>query len=69
MIRISAQKRPHRVAVGVSSPERPHAVQAVVSFDTETFAAIRERAIAGRVSFAEQVRTLVQWGMESAGAS
>jgi hypothetical protein len=69
MIRISAQRRPHRVAVGVSSPKRPHAIQAVVSFDEETFRAIRERAIAGHVSFAQQVRELVEWGMESADGS
>ena len=38
----------------------------VVSFDTETFEAIRSRADTEHTSFAEQVRTLVTWGMEEA---
>jgi hypothetical protein len=35
----------------------------VVSFDDETFAAIRQRALAGGTSFAEQVRLLCEWGL------
>jgi len=38
----------------------------VISFDTETFEAIRSRADTEHTSFAEQVRTLVTWGMEDA---
>lgn len=37
----------------------------IVSFPEETFAEIRERAERERTSFAEQVRTLVEWGLES----
>lgn len=35
----------------------------VVAFDEETFAAIRNRALAEETSFAEQVRLLVEWGL------
>lgn len=37
----------------------------VVSFDDETFAAIRARACAEGTSFAEQVRILTEWGLEA----
>jgi len=36
----------------------------VIGFDDETFDAIRHRAIAQKTSFAEQVRQLVEWGLE-----
>lgn len=36
----------------------------VVSFDDETFEVIRQRAATHRTSFAEQVRQLVEWGLE-----
>lgn len=38
----------------------------VVSFDDETFEEIRQRAVKAGTSFAEQVRLLVEFGMESA---
>ena len=36
----------------------------VVDFDDDIFDAIRQRAIAQNTSFAEQVHTLVQWGLD-----
>lgn len=38
----------------------------VVAFPTETFDEIRERAVREQTSFAEQVRMLTEWGLESA---
>lgn len=38
----------------------------VVAFDEETFGEVRERATDNRTSFAEQVRILVEWGLEAA---
>lgn len=35
------------------------------SFDPDTHAEIRARAIRERTSFAEQVRLLVEWGLET----
>lgn len=35
----------------------------VVAFDEETFAQVRKRAVSEKTSFAEQVRTLVEWGL------
>ncbi|OWJ67423.1 hypothetical protein [Inquilinus limosus] len=40
------------------------ATRIVVSFDRDTFEQIRQRAERERTSFAEQVRTLVEWGLE-----
>lgn len=39
-------------------------VRVVVSFDEETFDQIRSRALAEHSSFAEQVRVLVEFGLE-----
>jgi len=39
--------------------------QIVVRFDDDTFAQIRERALADETSIAEQIRTLVEWGLEA----
>lgn len=38
----------------------------ITAFDDTTFDEIRSMAIAANCSFAEQVRTLVEWGLESA---
>lgn len=43
-------------------------VRVVVSFDEETFDQIRSRAIAQQSSFAEQVRLLVEFGLEDVSA-
>lgn len=37
----------------------------VCSFDEETFQQIRARAVKQETSFAEQVRQLVEWGLEA----
>ena len=54
-----------KVARGVPDPRQPSRLQIVVAFDPDTFAEIRERAIRGQTSFAEQVRMLVDWGLET----
>jgi len=36
----------------------------VIAFDDETFDVIRLRAVIRKTSFAEQVRQLVEWGLE-----
>lgn len=38
----------------------------VIDFDDEMFAALRSRAVRERTSVGEQVRTMVEWGLESA---
>lgn len=38
----------------------------VVSFDDETFEQVKSQALANNRSFAEQVRLLVEWGLEVA---
>lgn len=37
----------------------------VISFDDETFDALRELAVKEQTSFAEQVRLHVEWGMDA----
>lgn len=37
----------------------------VCAFDIETFEFIQSRAVKMKTSFAEQVRTLVEWGIEA----
>jgi hypothetical protein len=50
------------VAVGCM---RKGMLKVVCAFDPETFEQIRNRAIKEGTSFAEQVRTLVEWGIDS----
>lgn len=57
------QKRP--VARGAKRPSQPGTSQCVVRLDDETFGQIRERAIREGTSFAEQIRLLVEWGLEA----
>ena len=45
--------------------EGQNALQIVVRFDDETFAQIRRRAVREGTSFGEQVRRLVEWGLEA----
>ena len=40
--------------------------QVVVRLDDETFHEVRDRAVTLGTSFAEQVRLLVEWGLETA---
>ena len=46
-------------------PSQPGTSQCVVRLDDETFGQIRERAIREGTSFAEQIRLLVEWGLEA----
>jgi hypothetical protein len=57
--------RTQDVARGTRDKRHPGYVSTVVRLDEETFAAIRQRAIAQRTSFGEQVRTLLEWGLET----
>ena len=50
-------------ARGVRSPGRRD-LQAVCAFDPETFEEIRNLATRAGISFREQVRLLVEWGLE-----
>lgn len=52
-------------AVGVAHGKN---LQITVRFDPETFQAIRARAWHEKTSVAEQVRRLVEWGLESLDA-
>ncbi|WP_249696470.1 hypothetical protein [Stappia sp. WLB 29] len=58
------QKRP--VARGTKDPRFPDHTQVVVRLDDETFAAVRARAVEEGTSFSEQVRLLIEWGLEAA---
>lgn len=51
--------------VGKGIADRRAALRIVVCFDDETFETIRQRAMAAETSFAEQVRLLVEWGLET----
>lgn len=44
---------------------RPGENRIVVSLDDEMFAEVARRAEQNRTSFAEQVRTLIEWGLEA----
>lgn len=59
------QKR--EVARGTIDPRRPELRQTIVRMDAETFEEIRERAVREKTSFSEQVRLLLEWGLETAG--
>jgi len=55
------EDRTTRQAVGF--PHGNH-VKIVCAFDVETFDDIRKRAVKAETSVAEQVRKLVEWGLE-----
>lgn len=55
------QKRP--VARGVR--KNPGCLQCVVELDDDTFETVRQRAIKQSTSFGEQVRILIEWGLEA----
>ncbi|MBO6858346.1 hypothetical protein [Roseibium sp.] len=57
------QKRP--VAKGCIDPKRPGQRKVVLVLDDETFEQIRDMAIKDGTSFAEQIRLLVEWGLEA----
>jgi acyl-CoA-binding protein len=60
------RKRAH---IGSGHADKPGLLRIVCAFDEETFAQIRGRAVKEQTSFAEQVRRLVEWGLEDAGAA
>lgn len=53
---------------GSGHADKPGLLRIVCAFDEETFAQIRGRAVKEQTSFAEQVRQLVEWGLEEATA-
>jgi hypothetical protein len=56
------RRRPEYVAEGYTcGPYRATAVR----FDVETHNRIRDMAIKNNISFAEQIRMLVEWGFEA----
>lgn len=54
--------QPERIGRGL---EHGLCKRIVVSFDDETFDTIRARAVENGTSFAEQVRELVEWGLDT----
>jgi len=63
-----AFRRPATPASGVPDPRRPDVLNFTASFDRETFAQIRARAVREGTSVAYQIRLLVEWGLEAEGA-
>mgnify|MGYP000265306718 CR=1 FL=1 len=61
---MTTQTRP--VAKGTRDPRFPEHLQTVSRFEDETFGEIRMRTIAEGTSINEQVRILVEWGLEAA---
>lgn len=57
-------KRP--LAKGVKDPRFPEHTQIVVRVEDELFAVIRARAERERTSFSEQIRILLEWGLDAA---
>lgn len=53
------------VAIARGVVRTPGRRRVVVQFDEASFAEIRGLAKAERTSFAEQIRTLVEWGLEA----
>lgn len=66
MIRIKGNSKSRQVARGNADPQRPHIRRISMAIENEMFADIRQRAIDSNLSFAEQVRVLLEWGIESA---
>jgi len=63
-VELARRREPAR---GATSPAYPNVKQILVRLDDETFEQVRQRAIAENTSFNEQVRQLVEWGLEAAG--
>jgi hypothetical protein len=57
-------KRP--IAKGAKDPRFPDHTQIAVRIEDELFAEIRALAVSGAVSLSEQVRILLEWGLEAA---
>ena len=56
-------------ARGTIKPKAPHGRQITVWFDQEMFDQLAALAVAGNCTFAEQVRTVVTWGLETINVS
>lgn len=55
----------HRRKVGAGSP-RPHGRAVIgVEFESEVAETVRRRATVNQTSLSEEVRTLVEWGLQS----
>ena len=52
----------------VRGHQHRHQRRIVVGFDPETFEQVRERAARAQRSFAEEARTLIEWGLEADNA-
>ncbi len=48
------------------TPSRPGYLRLIVDLEEQTFAELRRRAVAEKTSVAEQIRTVIEWGLESA---
>lgn len=57
-------KLARRVARGIQRTDGS-GLRIVITFDPDTFGQIRDRAERLDTSFGEQVRTLVEWGLEA----
>lgn len=57
------RKRP--IARGCRDPRFPGYLGIVVRLDEETFQQVRDLAERRGTSFGEQVRTLIEWGLEA----
>lgn len=58
---MTTQNRP--IAKGMVS--RGGMIAVVVRLDPETFEQVRARAVDEKTSFAEQARTLIEWGLDA----
>ena len=56
---------PTRTKLRIRGHRHRAKVRIMIGFDPETFNEVREQALASGESFAERVRTLVEWGLES----
>jgi hypothetical protein len=65
-ILMEAVAKPKRVAMGGTDARYPCRRLFTIAFDTEAVALVRAMAPASNVSVSEQIRTLVEWGIESA---
>ena len=50
---------------GKGRPQLNGRRRTMIAFDDDQFEEIRQRAVWGKTSFAEQVRILVEWGLEA----
>lgn len=54
-----------QVAKGTRIARHPGKVRLIVDVDEETFAHLRHRALLSGTSMAEQIRTVIEWGLDS----